>query len=96
MPSSEVMVLTGSITPWRATTSQATQQKSIDTAPHSIAAGISTRWSAVRKVMRARWGIARPIKPIGPQKAVTVPAKSVVERKMMPRERATLRPIVRA
>ena len=94
IPSSEVMVFTGSIMPLRATTSQSRVHSSIDTAPQSIAAGMSVRWSAVRNVMRARCGIARPIKPIGPQNAVTEPARSVVDRKMMMRERLRFSPIV--
>jgi hypothetical protein len=96
IPNNEVMVFTGSIIPLRATTSQTNVQSNIDSAPHNIAAGISTRWSAVRNVIRATWGIAKPMKPIGPQNAVIVPARSVVERNIRARERLTLRPIVRA
>ena len=40
--------------------------------------------------------MASPTKPIGPQKAVTVPASSVVERKSSPRERRMFSPIVTA
>ena len=40
--------------------------------------------------------MARPMKPIGPQKAVTVPASSVVERNSRPRERRIFSPIVTA
>ena len=40
--------------------------------------------------------MARPMKPIGPQKAVTVPASSVVERNSNPRERRMFSPIVTA
>ena len=90
------MVLIGNIIPLRATISHTTVHINIDTPPQSIVAGIRMRLSAVRKVMRARCGMARPIKPIGPQKAVTVPANSVVDRKMMMRERVRLRPIVSA
>ena len=44
--------------------------------------------------MRARCGMARPIKPIGPQKAVTEPASRVVDRKIIMRERVRFKPIV--
>ena len=56
-------------------------------APVRMVAGTRMRWSEVRHSIRATWGIARPMKPIGPQKAVTVPARSVVERKSRVRER---------
>ena len=53
-PRSDVIVLTGSITPLRATMSHISEHSSMETAPQSIVAGISTRWLAVRKVIRAR------------------------------------------
>lgn len=46
----------------------------------SIDPGMRMRWSALAKSMRARCGTASPMKPTGPQKAVTVPASSTVER----------------
>ena len=54
------------------------------------------RWSAEPKSIRAMCGVARPTKPIGPQKAVTVPASSTVDRKIVVRERVVSSPIVRA
>ena len=71
-------------------------QRSNTTLPVSAVAGIRMRWSAARNSMRERCGTASPIKPTGPQKAVTVPARSVVERKTRRRVRCTSRPIVRA
>ena len=50
--------------------------------PVRIEAGTRIRWSASAKRMRATCGTARPMNPIGPQKAVTVPASRVVERKI--------------
>lgn len=91
MPSSAVMVLTGSVSSF-----DTMSHTSSATAPVSAAAGSSVRWSASQKSMRATWGMARPIKPIGPQKAVTVPASRVVESSMSERVRRILTPIVRA
>ncbi len=71
-------------------------QRSSTAAPERRVPGTSTRWSPLRNSIRATWGIARPIKPIGPQKAVTVPASSVVERNSSPRERRIFSPIVTA
>ena len=47
--------------------------------PESMVAGRRMRWSAERNNIRAMCGTAMPTKPIGPQNAVTVPAKRVVE-----------------
>lgn len=57
---------------------------------------MSTRWSALAKSIRAKCGTASPTKPIGPQKAVTVPDSNVVARKINVRVRPTFSPIVRA
>ena len=61
--------------------------------PESMVAGRSMRWSAERNNIFAMCGTAMPMKPIGPQNAVTVPAKRVVEMSIRLRERAMLRPI---
>ena len=75
IPSRAVMVLMG-----RVSHLEMMSQVSSTTAPHSADAGNKIRWSALQKSMRAICGIAKPTKPIGPQKAVTVPANKVVER----------------
>ena len=46
--------------------------------PRIAEAGISTLWSASLYVILAMCGTAMPINPIGPQKAVMPPARSVV------------------
>ena len=51
---------------------------------------------ALAKSIRAKCGTASPTKPIGPQKAVTVPDSNVVARKINVRVRPTFSPIVRA
>ena len=61
--------------------------------PESMVAGRRMRWSAERNNIRAMCGTAMPTKPIGPQNAVTVPAKRVVEIRMRLREREMLSPI---
>ena len=91
MPMSAVSVLTGSASCFE----QRSQPSSI-AAPSSIEAGMSTRWSALAKSIRAKCGTASPTKPIGPQKAVTVPDSNVVARKINVRVRPTFSPIVRA
>lgn len=91
MPNSAVIVLMGKV---RSLAS--TSQRSITTIPVRIEAGTRIRWSASAKRMRATCGTARPMNPIGPQKAVTVPASRVVERKINCRERRMSSPIVRA
>ena len=77
IPSRAVMVLIG-----RVSHLERMSQMSNVTAPHNAEAGSKIRWSALLKSIRAIWGMAKPTKPIGPQKAVTVPASRVVERKM--------------
>src|SRR5687768_14563334 len=49
-------------------------------APMRIVAGTRIRWSEVLKRLRHKWGTANAKNAIGPQKAVTVPAKIAVER----------------
>ena len=61
--------------------------------PESMVAGRSMRWSAERNNIRAMCGTAMPTKPIGPQKAVIVPASNVVEMRIRLREREILSPI---
>ena len=75
MPSKAVTVLIGSVSHL-----EIISQPSKTTAPHKAMAGSRIRWSALQKSIRAICGIANPTKPIGPQKAVTVPANRVVER----------------
>ena len=82
IPSSAVMVLTG-----KASSFENISHTSSDIAPAIAAAGNSMRWSALRKSMRATCGIAKPIKPIGPQNAVTVPANNVVDSRISVRVR---------
>ena len=91
IPSSAVMVFTGKVSSF-----DIMSHTSSENAPVSAVAGISMRWSASRNNVRATWGIANPINPIGPQKAVTVPASSVVESISNNRVRVMFRPIVRA
>ena len=91
MPIRAVMVLIG-----RARLLATRSQTRSRAAPASIDPGIRMRWSAEAKSMRARCGTASPMKPTGPQKAVTVPASRTVERKISVRVRCTLSPIVRA
>ena len=58
--------------------------------------GTSIRWSALLNSNRVTCGTASPMKPTGPQKAVTVPVSNAVETKMKVRERLMFIPIVRA
>ncbi len=66
------------------------------TEPVRRVAGTSVRWSEVRNIIRVTCGMASPMNPMGPQKAVTVPASRVVEIKSKLRERLTSSPMVRA
>ena len=66
---------------------------SIITTPDKIVAGRSVRWSAERNNIRAMCGTAIPTKPTGPQKAVIVPAKRVVEARISVRVRDIFKPI---
>ena len=77
IPSRAVMVLMG-----RVSHLEMMSQVSSTTAPHSAEAGNKIRWAALLKSIRAICGMAKPTKPIGPQKAVTVPANKVVDRKI--------------
>ena len=61
--------------------------------PTKIVAGSRMRWSALRIIIRAICGAAIPTKPIGPQKAVIVPAKRVVEESISMRVRRVFKPI---
>ena len=91
MPSSAVRAFIG-----RVYIFERMSHTSSEIAPVSAEAGRSVRWSALAKMARERCGIAIPIKPTGPQNAVTVPASSVVESRISRRVRVTLSPIVRA
>ena len=91
MPSRAVMVFTGSVSSF-----ETISHNNNATAPVRAVAGINMRWSASQKSARATCGIAKPINPIGPQKAVTVPANNVVYSRMSERVREMLSPIVRA
>ena len=51
-------------------------QNNAKAAPVSIHAGISIRWSDVRKMLRHRWGTAKPMNIIGPQYAVTIATRT--------------------
>ena len=77
IPNRAVMVLIGSTSHL-----EIISQLSKTTAPHKAEAGNKMRWSALLNSMRAICGIAKPTKPIGPQKAVIVPANKVVDRKI--------------
>ena len=57
-------------------------QRSMLISPVSIVAGTSIRWSALLNSNRVTCGTANPIKPTGPQNAVTGPVSSAVEMKM--------------
>ncbi len=91
MPRSAVIELMG-----RVSILDMISQISNITDPVSSVAGTSTRWSEVRNIIRVTCGIASPIKPIGPQNAVTVPASRVVERKRSALDLLMSSPIVRA
>ena len=56
--------------------------KSITILPVKITAGTSTKWFEVLKITLQMCGTAIPIKPIGPQNAVIVPASKLVLKKM--------------
>ena len=88
MPIRAVIVLIG-----RAKHFATMSPTSIITTPESMVAGSNTRWSAERNSIRAMCGTAMPTKPIGPQKAVIVPAKSVVAVSTTVRVRFMLSPI---
>ena len=81
MPRREHIALTGSISAF-----EIMSQASMTAAPVMAEAGRSTRWSLSSKIRRATWGIAMPMKPIGPQKAVTEPARRVVDMKISVRQ----------
>ena len=49
--------------------------------PRRALEGMRRRWSALRIRALATCGTASPIKPTGPQKAVTLPDRRTVERK---------------
>lgn len=91
IPSNAVMALIG-----RVNILETRSQRSSTAAPERTVPGTSTRWSLLRNSILVTWGMASPMKPIGPQKAVTVPASSVVERNSSPRERRMFSPIVTA
>ena len=44
-------------------------------APSTAQAGVSSLWSELLRRARATWGMAMPIKAMGPQKAVTAPER---------------------
>ena len=61
-------------------------------APERAVAGTSTRWSEVPSSSRAIWGTARPMKDIGPQKAVTTAVIRPVQTSTWIRATRTLTP----
>ncbi len=64
--------------------------------PAIIVPGIRMPWSDVLKSILAIWGTAMPIKPIGPQKAVTLPARMLVPGNITQRAPLILRPLLPA
>ncbi len=46
--------------------------------PHSMEAGINTKWSFCLNIILAMFGIAIPINAIGPQNAVILPVNTAV------------------
>ena len=50
----------------------------IKMAPYASTAGTKTLWSVVLKIYLVKWGTAKPIKAIGPAKAVMPPANNPV------------------
>ncbi len=67
----------GRVMEWKGTCAIASQHKRM-MLPHKKTAGIIKRWSAVAMNCRTICGTARPIKAIGPVKAVMLPAKILV------------------
>ena len=65
-------------------------------APHSEAAGKSTRWFVVRKSMKAKCGTAMPMNATGPQYAVAAPASKLEPSSTQMREGPTRTPSPRA
>ena len=63
-------------------------------APVRIHPGIRILWFVVLKTNLTIWGTAIPINPSGPQKAVTLPARMLVERNIKKRERLICTPML--
>ena len=69
---------------------------SIIRAPIRIVAGTRRLCFAVCRAILAIWGTAIPMNPIGPQKAVMLPARIAVERKTIIRANRIFIPMLRA
>ena len=54
------------------------QHNKATNAPMTMVAGSKRRWLSVVKRRRAKWGTAKPMKAIGPQKAVVTAVRSPV------------------
>ena len=82
-PKSGVTALRG-IMPPSAGNVQSRLQSRANTEPISMVTGSRRRWFSVPMTRRAMCGVARPIKAIGPQKAVTTAvSKPVISNKAM-------------
>ena len=64
--------------------------------PIRIEPGIKKLWFVVLNIIRVKWGTAIPINPIGPQKAVIVPARMLVLIKTKIRDNLIFTPILLA
>ena len=66
--------------------------RSVNAAPVRSVTGSSRRWSEVERMRRAMWGTARPMKAMGPQKAVEVAVRIPVVKSSRLRVRGILIP----
>lgn len=94
-PTKAVTLLTGKA-PSKPGRRERMQQRRVREMPETRVAGISQRWSEVRKTARARCGTASPTNIIGPQYAVTTAARSPDEIITIMRERRMFNPRFRA
>ena len=94
-PTNAVTLLTGKA-PSKPGRRDKMQQRRVSDIPLINVAGISQRWSEVRKTARARCGTASPTNIIGPQYAVTTAASNPDERITIMRERLMFNPRFRA
>ena len=76
-PKSEVIALIGRMASEPGSCAIISKIKS-KAAPSRMTMGVSSRWLAVLKSILPMCGTANPIKAIGPQNAVTVPANRLV------------------
>ena len=95
MPMKAVTELTGSTIPLPGSI-EIRSQASMTMAPVMMQAKNRIRWSAVWKSIRQMWGTAIQMNPMGPQKAVTLPARMPVLKNRVKRAVMIFTPKLRA